>query len=278
MNFAPLNSLTLPELADLFNAAFAEYYVSINLSPEILREKIYTEDIDLNYSMGCFEKEKPVGFMLHAFREIDGKCIAYNAGTGVIKAFRGQNATVQMYRQLFPLLQKHQVSEVQLEVIDQNAAAIKSYEKAGFRKVADLPCFKGNPKVGRYELGLQIRAMEMFERSKLELFCDWQPTWQHATETVEKMEGNLLLGAYMNRELVGFLIGQTQRARVLQFAVDREYRRKGIGRALFVAFAETVQSEISVINVDDPTNATRQFLENTGMKHFLTQFKMKVCI
>jgi len=275
MNFRTLEQLSVEQLTELFNVSFAEYFVKVNLTPEILTEKIVSEDVDLKFSMGIFEDEKPVGFMLHAIREIGGKKVAYNAGTGVIKEFRGQNATVKMYGKLIPLLKERGVSEVFLEVIAQNVAAIRSYEKAGFQIVADLACFNGAVKEPALKAGVEVKELEKLEFSEVQKFFDWQPTWQHTNATIGKMENLKTFGAFIQDELVGFLIGQPARVRVYQFAVAHEFRRKGIGTALFYAFAKAMKSEISIINIDDPSGHSQLFLQQIGLKPFLSQYKMK---
>lgn len=278
MNFQTLENIPVPQLADLFNAAFADYFVKVNMTPEILDEKIYSEDIDLNFSMGIFNNEKPVGFMLHAIRETDRKKVAYNAGTGVVKEFRGQNATVKMYEQLIPLLKEQDVSEIFLEVIAQNVAAIRSYEKAGFQIVADLPCFNGAVKEPVSNANLEIKEFERLEFNKVQNFFDWQPTWQHTNATISKIESLRFWGAFIQDQLVGFLVGQPARSRVYQFAVAHDYRRKGIGKALFYAFAEAMKSEISTINVDDPSGHSQLFLQQIGLQPFLSQYKMRLLL
>jgi len=278
MNFRTLEQISIEQLTELFNASFAEYFVKVNLTPEILTEKIVSEDIDLKFSMGIFEGNKPVGFMLHAIREIDEKKMAYNAGTGVIKEFRGQNATVKMYGQLIPILKERGVSEVVLEVIAQNTAAIRSYEKAGFQIVSDLACFKGIVKEPVLNSDLEAKELQKLEEKNIQPFFDWQPTWQHANATISKMENLKTFGAFIEDELVGFLIGQPSRARVYQFAVARKHRRKGIGTALFHAFANMMKGEISIINIDDPGGNSQLFLQQIGLKPFLSQYKMKLKI
>ena len=214
--------------------------------------------------------------MLHGLREIDGKKVAYNAGTGVVKEYRGQNATEKMYEKLNPILKSKGISEVILEVISQNAAAIRSYEKAGFTKVAGLACFKGDVKVPTPNEQIEVKELENIDLEKVRDFSDWQATWQHSEATIRKMEDLIFQGAFLKNELVGFLIGQKSRARVYQFAVDHEYRMKGIGQALFYAFAQSMKSEISVINVDDPSGNSQQFLRKIGLTSFLSQDEMKL--
>lgn len=278
MDFQTLEKISLPQLANLFNLAFADYFVKVNMTAEMLEEKVYSEDIDLNYSMAILDNEKPVGFMLHAIREINGNRVAYNAGTGVIKEFRGQNATAKMYQELIPVLKAQGVSDVVLEVIDQNIAAIRSYEKAGFEIVADLACFKGSVKIPVPNTNVEVKEFEHLPVENVQSFADWQATWQHSHATISKMKNLMTFGAYYQGELAGFLIGQVSRARVYQFAVAHEYRRKGIGNALFYTFARAMNSEISVINIDDPDGNAQLFLQDIGLQPFLSQYKMKLSL
>ena len=63
----------------------------------------------------------------------EGVPTAYNAGTGIIPAFRGQGIVGEMYEMLLPRLKAMGIRQSILEVICQNERAIKAYEKAGFQ-------------------------------------------------------------------------------------------------------------------------------------------------
>ena len=278
MNFDTLNKLSLEELTALFNEAFAEYFVKIELTPGILGEKIASEDICLELSVGMFDNGKPVGFMLHGIRERAGKKIAYNAGTGVIKAYRGQNATVKMYEHQIPILKENGVSEIELEVIGENIQAIKSYEKAGFKKTADLDCFKGNPIKVETEIPVTIKEICSPDLVAFQKLWNWQPTWQNATETLQKLASFKTFGAFVNDEFAGYISGNVQRARVFQFAVAPVFRNKKIGNALFSYFTYTSGAAINVNNIDDLTQQTQTFLKKIGLEYVLSQHKMNLKI
>ena len=274
MIFKTIENLSIPEIAQLFNDAFADYFVKVELTPELLQAKVDSEDLRTDISIGIFHNEKPVAFMLHGLRETDGKKVAYNGGTGVIKEFRGQHATVKMYEQQISILKTKGVDEIELEVIDKNIQAIKSYEKAGFRKTADLDCFIGKPNEPAKNSGLRIQEIQSVDHQLLQSFWDWQPSWQNASETIEKLTDGITYGAFIDDELAGYLTAYPKRARVLQFAVAPNQRRLGIGSNLFYYFANTVSGEINVNNIDDPGQNTQNFLKSIGLRHFLTQNKM----
>ncbi|WP_340111936.1 GNAT family N-acetyltransferase [Maribellus mangrovi] len=274
MYFKTIENITIPEIAQLFNDAFADYFVKVEFTPELLWDKIESEDIRSDLSMGMFNNNTPVAFMLHGLREINGKNVAYNGGTGVIKEYRGQHVTVKMYGQLIPVLKEKGVDEIELEVIDKNTAAIKSYKQVGFQKIADLDCFSGIPKPATKNDKLVIHEFDQFDHHLFKSFWDWKPTWQNASETIKKLSSCKTFVAFVANKPVGYLSTIPQRARILQFAVAPEYRKQNIGSSLFRHFADIVSTEINVNNIDDPEQYTQYFLKKIGLKHFLTQHKM----
>uniref|UniRef100_UPI0032169E4C GNAT family N-acetyltransferase n=1 Tax=uncultured Draconibacterium sp. TaxID=1573823 RepID=UPI0032169E4C len=272
MQFTTLENSTISELTDLFNKSFADYFVKIELTPELLQEKINSEDVQLDKSVGIYFNNEPVGFILHAVRDT----IAYNAGTGVIPSFRGKNATSKMYDFILPELKKAGISEIVLEVMEQNTPAIKSYRKAGFNKIANLECFKGKPDTSVKNNYVEIKEVKHINFAELKEFWDWNPTWQHSVETVQKASSYKVFSAVLEGKFCGYMVANPDSGRVAQFAVNRHKRKQGIGTSLFHHLATLYDKEISVINVDGEQPETISFLKNLGLNPFLTQHKMKL--
>ncbi len=271
-----IEKLSVEEITDLFNRAFEDYFVKIDLTPEYMAGKLDSEGLDPMLSLGVFKNESPVAFMLHALRNVNGKRIAYNGGTGVIKAFRGQHLTVKMYEKQIELLREKGAEEIELEVIADNVPAIRSYEKVGFRKTAVLECFKGVPASTTLRLDLEIGEIEAPDMNVLETFWDWNPTWQNASDTIKKLPAVKLYGAFLFGKLAGYLAVQPEKSRILQFAVAPEHRRKKIAGNLFQYFSRSVNGEINVNNINDPTGSSQAFLRQIGLHCFLTQHKMNL--
>jgi ribosomal protein S18 acetylase RimI-like enzyme len=143
MKIQTLKKIPLPYLAKVFNVAFADYMLPFNLSTADLEAKMTSENINLEYSVGVFIEAELVGFMLIGTDISDDKIIAYNAGTGVIPEFRGQQFTQKMYDFLFAHLKEKGITTHQLEVITENERAITAYKKIGFEQRRRLSCFKG---------------------------------------------------------------------------------------------------------------------------------------
>ncbi len=272
MHLNTLEKLSTAEITKLFNDAFADYFIKVELSSDFMQEKIDSEAIQLDKSVGVFVEGKPVAFILHALR----KNVAYNAGTGVIPEFRGQHATVKMYNYILPILKSNGVSEVRLEVIDENTQAIKSYEKVGFIKERELPCFKGKLLELKRNSSVQISNIESTDLTTLQSFWEWQPSWQQSTATLAKLADYQLIGAFLNDELVGYIYANVKLGRVAQFAVKPEFRKQGIGTSLFQYFAQLCTCEIGVFNTDGNHPETGIFLQKLGLKPILSQIKMKL--
>lgn len=271
MHFHTLENLSTTDLCSLFNKAFADYFVKIELTPEFFQNKLASEDIDLNLSVGAFHEGQPVGFILHAFRA----GIAYNGGTGVVPEFRGRHLTQKMYAYILPKLKKKGASEILLEVIDKNIQAIKSYQQAGFEKVVELNCYKGKAVGKPINLAIEIAEVEQPDFELIESFWDWQPTWQHSSLTLKKLYDYKCLGAFMANELAGYVYYYPEKGRVAQFAVDPRFRKKGVASTLFQHLSKRLESELFVINVDGSHATSGTFLKSIGLEPFLTQHKMK---
>ena len=118
-----LQGLSIRQIADVFNDACSDYVIPIKLTEEILTAKILSENIQLENSVGVFDNDKLIAFILIGIDEYDGHIVAYNAGTGVIPSYRGNKLTKRMYQYLFPLLKDKDIVSHQLEVITTNTIA-----------------------------------------------------------------------------------------------------------------------------------------------------------
>jgi ribosomal protein S18 acetylase RimI-like enzyme len=127
-----LESTTIEQITEAFNVAFTNYFFPIKFSEAQFEEKFATEGGRLDLSVGVFENEKLVAFILHFVDLKNGEKYIYNGGTGVIEAFRGNQLTYKMYDFISPILKVAKVDKMILEVLTQNTAALKIYETQGF--------------------------------------------------------------------------------------------------------------------------------------------------
>lgn len=256
------------EIAEVFNSAFADYFVKIELTEKNLADKILTENIVLEKSVGAFLDGKLVGFILLG---IENKT-AYNSGTGVIPNARGNNLTGKMYDFILPKLKAEDVYSQQLEVVTENFSAIKIYEKIGFEKLRTLACFKGKITISKNHQDIEIKDLDEIDETLFSQFWNSKPSWQNSLSAIKRTKHlHKIIGAFYENILVGYLI-YTENGRIKQFAVKKDFRHLGIGQTLL---AQLNNQEIIITNVDKSDYETMSFLEKIGLKIFLEQFEMK---
>ena len=162
------------------------------------------DQTDLELSVGVFENQKLIAFILHGWDTIKNQKVVYNGGTGVIPSKRGNGLTKRMYLFSLPVLQKKGVDKIVLEVISKNIQAIKSYEKSGFTKTRELACFKGSFKSKRINKDLEIRPLLAYPWKIMESFWDINPTWQNSKNAMNTLRTvDTSFGAYPKSNSIG---------------------------------------------------------------------------
>lgn len=269
-----LEGVSIKELADVFNLAFADYFVPIRLTPEQLNTKLEVENVRLEYSVGVFDGDNLAGLILHGIDERDGMKIVYNGGTGVIPAFRGNALTKKMYQFILPILKLDGFDTVYLEVIDENVQAIKSYLNVGFVPVRKLNCYHGEIKIKKDISDFNIKKIEALDWHLLRSFWDVLPTYQHSATTIDRLKSNTInLGAYKDDRLVGYLILSPGNKKLLQLAVDPNFRRQGIATSLMSAISKTCES-IVANNIEQTSEASIAFVQSIGLNRSVTQLEL----
>lgn len=278
MEFKTLANITIDELLSVFNHSFSDYVIPFHLTKEVLVSKIAAEKLDMNLSAGAFDDGKLVGFILQSEKVENGEKIIYNGGTGVVPESRGKGLVRKMYDFIIPVLKERNANTLLLEVIEGNQPAIRAYENLGFAIVRRLLCFNRSIQQGKENAEVSIRDLKDFQWDLLCSFWDIEPSWQGSVFVLEPMPENYMtLGAYDGEKLVGYIIYGPAAKKVYQFAVDKNYRNRGIGIKLFNAVKEKNGGQtIALNNVDDSSENTSQFLsEKVGLNNWLSQFEMK---
>jgi GNAT superfamily N-acetyltransferase len=275
MRFQSLNNISILEIADAFTAAFHDYFISISFNEATLKTKIDLEDIYLNYSVGAFHNNKLVGFILHGFRKLDGENCFYNAGTGVLPEYRGNNLTYKMYNYFFEQINDKDKYKISLEVIFENNNAIKSYEKVGFKKSDILNCYKINNQLNlnRNQFNFsEVPISEVEAIVKAENYCfEWQNDILNKAVTFQNIK---IIAAKSEQKTIGFVLFNTVNMRVIQIIAVKNFRRQKVASSLLSYLYRTYDEKISIINVSDYNASVNAFLINVGFKVYLKQFKM----
>lgn len=276
IQFDNLKGIGNSEILSCFNEAFSDYQVPLQLTMDQLESKLHAEDINKAISIGAYKENRLVGFVLHGIRDIQDKRMVYNAGTGVIPSERGQKITKRMYEYILPHLHEAKVNEVILEVLDNNVAAMKTYELLGFEYRRDFNCYKGDLRIETYNEDIRIVSSKHLKIELLGHFGAIQPSWQNTTETIVNLDKQAsCVLAYKEEQLCGYCIIQPAKNRLLQIAVKPSMRNQGIGRSLLKYVEANICKHVAIINVDTSCSATQHFLEKCNLNPFIHQREMR---
>lgn len=276
LTFKILTETPVTSLLEAFNTAFADYQVKMELTKEQLERKLLADSNNLNLSVGAFDGDILVGFILHGTDIIQGKKVVYNGATGVKPAYRGHGLTKALYDFILPVLLTAGATASSLEVLDENIPAIKSYKAVGFQTYRHLICFKGTPTFSEKYIQHNIQELHQPDWDLMASLQDWEPSWQNSMTAMKQLQkSNQHLGIFEGGKLVAYAIFNPENNRIAQVAVHPDHRRKGLASSLFHAVSKGGTTPISIINIDSNAAPTLRFLETIGLTVFISQLEMR---
>lgn len=269
MEVRTLEHTPLPAIVDCFIKAFDGYFVKVSEDVDYYAARWKAAMVQLEASYGMFDGEQLVGFVLHAVDTRLGAHTAFNDGTGVLPAYRGRRIVQAIYEKAIPALKAKGITLLSLEVIQQNAVALKAYEKVGFRIVKEYACFKGII-LARPDAGMQLEATT-FEHMEWDQFpAPAMQAWEHQPES---LQGGAFKYYYVWRDgrRIGFFVAQPDSgylARLDCFTGD-----DADWNALMLGVSQLC-NPVKHNNVDARQTAKLGFLEKHGLTRYIDQFEM----
>ena len=265
-------------LYECFLDAFSDYQVEMRLSQQQFEQRLLRDGMKLEMSAGAFDGSRMVAFYINATGMWQGKQTAYDAGTGVIPAYRRQGIAQELFAFMAPQLKEAGMSQYLLEVLTGNESALPLYRKLGFVETRRLAVFrKKEPVVTMDGLeGVTIRRVEQPSWELFQSFWDGYPSWQSSIDSVERVAGDtVMVGAYVNGECVGYGVVFRPVSSLMQLAVAPAFRRRGIGARILAALQHEVSETLKVNNVDEAMEGTMKFFEAQGFTAVLQQYEMR---
>jgi ribosomal protein S18 acetylase RimI-like enzyme len=271
-----LSEIQVAHLAGVFNKAFEGYFLPVQLSEQQLSDKIKSENIQLEYSVGVTIDNQLVAFILTGIDIDHQHTISYNAGTGVIPEFRGLHLTEKMYAYLLPILEKQKIRKHQLEVITQNTKALRIYQAIGYNITKTVSCFKGKVIAPSKESVYDFVKLDLKDDNLVQSFWNHYPTYQNTLSSINRnKELQEALGIYVNKQLIAYIIYAKGSGRIKQFGVHPTYRNNGIGHQLFYEVQKAnPDTDLVLINIGNTDDITHSFLNKIGFKVIIEQFEM----
>ncbi len=183
LSLKPANDFAIPQLADLMTRSFEGYFVPVNITDVILLTMLRRDGVDLTSSRVIMKDDEPSGLALIARRGWTSRL----AAMGIVSTARNGGTGTWAMHQLIAEAQARGEKEMLLEVIEQNTAGVKLYEKVGFTKIRRLVGYRlENPPVESEEELEEVNIREVARMVSYHGLKDlpWQlsgPTIAHHT-------------------------------------------------------------------------------------------------
>lgn len=274
-----LGTIEADELYRSFSLAFADYEMQVN-KREFLA-MISRRGYKAELSFGAFVDGRLVAFTLNGTGKHGNVETAYDTGTGTIEGFRGRGLAGRIFEHSLPCLHDAGIRQYLLEVLQHNDKAVKVYRRLGFevtrefnyfsQKIADLHFSGKGPGVP-----IEIRPVSLKDQRTMENFLDFEPSWQNSFASIRRRPADFtMIGAFTAGNLCGHCIFDPSTGDITQLAIHPEFRRLGIGTALFkLAVSFIWHHSVKVINTDATCPGMEPFLASHGIPLSGKQFEM----
>ncbi|WFD08691.1 GNAT family N-acetyltransferase [Tepidibacter hydrothermalis] len=277
--YKTLESTSMEKLHKTFLEAFSDYQVKVDISLLKLQQMLQRRGYVPRASIGAFKDDELIGFFLTGIRKWNGKLTAYDTGTAVIQTYRKQGVTSNMFLNTKQLLEKMEVEQWLLEVIQSNISALQLYKKQEFQILREFECFNLDKnkynKVTTYKVE-HINSINKSDWMELMKFWDFKPSWQNSIDSINSVSDTFIYSIIkINDSIVGYGIIGKKTGDIPQIAVDKNYRGRGIGRSILTDLINSTESyNISVKNADSQCISMKDFLLNLGFKNNIRQYEM----
>ncbi len=264
---------------DAFAQAFNDY--EIQLSQEEFIRMMQRRGFAPELSFAAYANDKIVAFTLNGIGAFNGTKTAYDTGTGTIKEYRGKGLASEIFKHSIPYLKKSGVGQYLLEVLQHNEKAVSIYKKLGFEVSREFNYFvKDNSELNlsaeQVNKAYQLIDIDLSDNKLMSEFCDFNPSWQNSFEAISRNPLDFeFIGIIDSERLIGYCIFEPKSGDITQIAVDKKYRRKGIGNYLLSHILKINQhNSIKIINTAINCTSITKFLEANSIKPLGKQFEM----
>lgn len=276
-----LNGVPENDICNALNDAFSDYVIQFQIPSDRFPKIARRRGADYGLSVGMFDDERLVGFIINGGGEWNGKRTVYDCFTGVICAFKGRGIAPEMFREGLESFKEIGYEQYLLEVITENRKAYNIYEKTGFRISRVFNVYRQDAdkiKVAKNNREcVSIISVERPDWVELKKFWDIYPSWQNSIDSIMRVREDFEIHcAYMYGKCVGYIAVESKTGDVAQIAVSKDCRRKGIGSSLIGRVMENKNKNyrLSFLNVDERCVSFIYFADFLNIPLILKQYEM----
>jgi len=271
MEYRSLEGVSITDIHDAFVDAFGSYEVPMSLSTAELSAMMDSRDVSPALSVGCFDADTLVGFVLVGVRDgADGR-VTYDAATGVRQGHQSKGIGSGMLHALWAQLKSAGAVSFQLEVLENNTAAQSLYERHGCITTRRFVCVRTQRSPDhRLPPGWEVRS-ELPAGIDEALYNGYVPSWQQATASAR---GAHVVVRAEGSTVVAYGIIQSATGSVMQIGIHPDWRSTiPVAEVVQAVASQTNAEQLRFVNIEDASWMASALLEY-GWKPFVYQREM----
>jgi GNAT superfamily N-acetyltransferase len=272
MNHKPASNYYLPDLVELLNRSFENYFVPIQFNFSQFITMLRKDSIDLDSSRVLLIDDEPSGIALIARRGWTSRL----AAMGISQEMRGKGAGSWFMEKLIQESRQRGDHEMVLEVIEQNEQAVQLYQKFGFQTVRRLVGFIQKNATENSLSDLQeIDLREVGRLISLHGLPDLP--WQLSGETIALM--NPPIRAYCNDRAYAVISNpEAEHIVIWSLLVEAEARGNELGLNMLRSLAAKHTGKTWHVPAILPEELGRVYEKAGFEKEKLSQWQMKLSL
>lgn len=282
MQIKSLEHVPVETLYQAFLEAFSDYSVPMNLPLARFQEMMRLRDLNPAYSLGAFDGDRLVSFIICGYRVQNGEGVCYDGGTGTIPDYRRKGLGGRLLSELLPYLKERDVARFVLEVMTDNTPAVDLYQKHGFKPLRRMACVEC-PKSALVEATIVPYDVTDDPAHYLDLDADpymtFKPSWQNEKASIlNGLSAFSYVALWDNGVPVAYGLIHKTSGDMPQLGVLKSHVGKGVELMLMNELKKRTNSErLYALNVDENGYMEERMLA-AGFKTYVTQFEMEMTI
>ena len=276
--FKMLGDTKIETIHIAFVEAFSDYQVKIDLPFWKFHQMLKRRGFHPELSIGAFENERLVAFVLNGFRDWYGKSTVYDLGTGVVADYRRRGITSKMLQRIKEIMREKGIDQYLLEVLQTNESAVSLYQKQGFFIQRTFHCYHMEKKdlAQRSTYNVVSHSPNSVNLDMLNELWDFNPSWQNSMDSVKAVSEDFHYSIVKeNDKVIGYGIIDKKTGDIPQIAVHKEHRRKGIASSILSELAKNTDAmKLSILNIETPLKSMEEFLLKMGFTSYVGQYEM----
>lgn len=276
-HYQSLENIEISNIHEAFLNAFSDYVVPMKISLEQFQRLLIRRGYQAKKSVGVFQDDQLVGFVLTSTRQWQSTPTTYVIGLGLSPKHRGHGLAKALMQQATLHNESH-TQQFLLEVITSNQPALKLYQSLGYQISRELLCFS----IPKADLTLSsadhvdIKTSQCTPDYDVSAFWDKHTSWQYSQDTLATEPNYFVyVTAYIHQNLVGYGVIDPISGDIYQLAVHPEHRRQGVASTILSTLCQQTESpKIGCSNIDINNESLIAFLQKQQFKLVISQYEM----